>query len=241
MSDVVRVQVAVSRSGLCSRRQALEWVKNGRVSVNGEVIVEPSFAVRPGHDTVSVDGKPLQTKKKEYLCLHKPAGYVTTKADEHAPRKVTDLLPEGLRHLNPVGRLDKDTEGLLLMTNDGEVLHVMTHPRFDVGKHYFVRVRGDLGPLDVQTLAEGVVLEGEKTSPAQVQILKNDGKNTDFKITIHEGWNRQIRRMCEAVGCKVRYLKRLQHGPIVLGDLPKGKWRKLKMKEIQALRALMGK
>ncbi len=233
----IRLQVFLSRNGICSRREAMDIVKSGRVSVNGQMVAEPSFQVDPQHDQVCYEGKRIGQKSYEYVMLHKPSGYVTTKADAFASRKVMGLLPEECRHLNPVGRLDKETEGLLLFTNDGDLLHELTHPKFDVGKVYFVRVRGELDHQTKEAFESGIVLDGKKTSPAQIRQVKYNGKTTDFEIVIHEGWNRQIRRMCESAGLTVRYLKRIQHGKLKLGDLPKGKWRRLTKEEIRSLRA----
>lgn len=232
----IRLQVFLSRNGVSSRREAMDIVQSGRVSVNGQVVAEPSFPVDPEKDEVRYQDKVVGRKGYEYVMLHKPSGYVTTKADSFASKKVIDLLPEEFRHLNPAGRLDKDTEGLLIFTNDGDALHALTHPKFDVGKVYFVRVRGELDPQAKRSFESGIVLDGKKTSPAQIRQVKYNGKATDFEIVIHEGWNRQIRRMCESAGLPVRYLKRIQHGAIRLGDLPKGKWRRLTKSEVEDLR-----
>jgi pseudouridine synthase len=211
-------------------------VQSGEVMVNGKVVAEPSFQVEPGEDHVRYKGKLIGAKPSEYVILHKPSGYVTTKEDSFARKKVTDLLPEAMKHLNPVGRLDKETEGLLLLTNDGDLLHRLTHPKFDVGKKYYVRVKGDLDPVQKSELEKGVMLDGKKTSPATISNVQSDGKVTDFHMVIHEGWNRQIRRMCEDIGLPVRYLKRIQHGPIKLGDLKLGRWRRLTQEEIKILK-----
>jgi len=233
--STMRLQVFLSRNGVCSRREAMTLVKSGLVTVNRTVETEPSCPVDPAKDRVCYKGKVVGVKGYDYVMLHKPSGYVTTKSDRFAKKTMADLLPEQFRHLNPVGRLDKETEGLLLLTNDGGLLHVLTHPKFDVGKRYFVRVKGHMEEAGKTALESGVILDGKKTSPAKVSRVKHGKKATDFEIVIHEGWNRQIRRMCEAVGFPVRYLKRIQHGPIKLGDLQKGKWRRLTKKEIELL------
>lgn len=204
--------------------------------VNGKVVAEPSFQVDPENDQVRLMGKLIGPKPFEYVMLHKPSGYVTTKEDAFAKKKVTDLLPSTMKHLNPVGRLDKETEGLLLLTNDGNLLHQLTHPKFDIGKEYFVRVKGVLDPVQKMKLEEGVVLDSKRTSPAKISKEQSDGRTTDFHMAIHEGWNRQIRRMCEEVGVPVRYLKRIQHGLIKIGDLQKGRWRRLTREEIKQLK-----
>lgn len=212
-------------------------VQSGAVIVNGKVVAEPSFAVDPEKDQVRYQGKLISAQAGEYVMLHKPSGYVSTKDDAFAKKKVTDLLPSTMKHLNPVGRLDKETEGLLLFTNDGDLLNQLTHPKFDVGKEYFVRVKGELDSLKQKKLEEGVVLDRKRTSPAQISKVQYDGKVTDFHMVIHEGMNRQIRRMCEKIKLSVRYLKRIQHGPIKLGDLQKGRWRRLTKQEIQLLKS----
>ncbi len=236
----IRLQVFLSRNGVCSRREAMGVVQSGRVAVNGTVVTEPSFPVDSHEDRVCVDGQWVSCQDYAYVMLHKPSGYVTTKADAFVSKKVTDLLPQELRHLNPVGRLDKDTEGLLILTNDGDLLYALTHPKFDVGKTYLVRVRGPWDVCVQRSFETGIELEGRRTSPAQIKNVIETGKTTDFEITIHEGWNRQIRRMCETAGLTVRYLKRIQHGNLRLGDLPKGKWRRLTEQEIQCLKNACG-
>ncbi len=233
----IRLQVFLSRNGVCSRREAMSIVQSGAVMVNGKVVIEPSSPVDPERDQVRFRGKLIGPKPFEYVLLHKPSGYVSTKEDSHAKKKVGDLLPSNLRHLNPVGRLDRETEGLLILTNDGDLLHRLTHPKFQVGKEYFVRVKGELDPVKQKDLEKGVVLEGKKTSPAEVFKIQTDGRTTDFHIVIHEGWNRQIRRMCEKIGFPVRYLKRIRHGKIELGGLQKGHWRRLSKEEINILKA----
>ncbi|MEW5894258.1 MAG: pseudouridine synthase [Candidatus Omnitrophota bacterium] len=232
----IRLQVFLSRNGICSRREALSIVQSGLVMVNGKVVSEPSFPVDPETDQIRYRGKIVGPKPSEYVMLHKPSGYVTTKEDAFARKKVIDLLPPSLQHLNPVGRLDKETEGLLLLTNDGALLQRLTHPKFDVGKEYFVRVKGCLEPHEQKQLEKGVTIEGKKTSPAQISNLQCDGRVTDFHIVIHEGWNRQIRKMCDSLGHEVRYLKRLRHGPVKLGNMPKGSWRRLTKIEIENLK-----
>ena len=233
----MRLQVFLSRNGVCSRREAMAIVQSGAVMANGKVVVEPSFQINPEKDQVRYKGKLIGPKPPEYVMLHKPDGYVTTKEDSFVKKKVIDLLPGTMKHLNPVGRLDKETEGLLILTNDGDLLHQLTHPKFDVGKEYFVRVKGELDPKKKQRLEDGVVLDRKRTSPSKISKVQCDGKVTDFHIVIHEGWNRQIRRMCETVGLPVRYLKRIQHGPVKIGDLQKGRRSRLTEKEIEELQA----
>jgi len=231
-----RLQVFISHSGFCSRRKAMDLIQSGVVKVNGKTVFEPSCPVVAGKDWVTVGGKKIQAQRHDYVMLHKPAGYVTTRADQFAQKIVTDLLPPSMRHLNPVGRLDKDTEGLLLLTNDGDFLYALTHPKFDVGKRYEVSVNGILTEKDAQKLRAGIFLDGRKTSPAQLSRRIARGGKTRFDLVIHEGHKRQIRRMCDVLGYKVAYLKRVQHGSLGLGSLAKGKWRRLTDDEVRRLK-----
>ena len=193
-------------------------------------------SVDPRKDKVTVDGRAIEVKDFHYIMLHKPAGFVTTKEDAHAERTVMDLLPENLRHVVPVGRLDKDTEGLLLLTNDGDLTFRLTHPQFYVDKTYLIHIGGPLISEKKRKLQEGVVIEGRMTSPAQVLDIRQKDGETQFLMVIHEGRKRQLRLMMKSVGCSVRYLKRIAQGPLELGDLKLGKWRALTPAEIILLK-----
>ena len=232
----IRLQVFLSRNGVCSRRKAFDLVMGGRVSVNGRPVTEPSTPVDPQKDSVCVDQKPVRAKAYTYVLLNKPAGYVTTREDKFADKTVLDLLPAGFHHLVPVGRLDKDTEGLLLLTNDGDLTYRLTHPRFDIDKMYRVKMTGTLEPKDRQALEKGVVIDGRRTAPARVQDARRVGKDTEFLITIHEGRKRQIRLMVACLGQKVIYLQRVAQGPLRLGELKVGRWRELTEPEIENLK-----
>ncbi len=234
----IRLQVFLSRNGVCSRREAMGLIKEGHVSVNGQKQAEPSFAVDPDKDKICFKGKVIETKQLEYALFHKPQGYVTTKADHGSQKNIYKILPNKYKHLLPVGRLDKNTEGLLLLTNDGDLAFALTHPKFHVDKTYFVIAKGDVELKTISRLETGVVIEGGKTAPAKIKEVRSKGRDTHLKITIHEGKKRQIRLMFEAVGHKVKYLKRLTQGPIGLGSLPVGKTRELDRKEIKALKAI---
>jgi 23S rRNA pseudouridine2605 synthase/16S rRNA pseudouridine516 synthase len=214
----------------------MEVIQNGRVKVNGKTVTEPSLQVSAEHDKVEVDGRPVEEKSHAYIMLNKPSGYVTTKEDRFAEKTVMDLLPEKFRHLQPVGRLDKDTEGLLLLTNDGDTAYRLTHPKFNVDKKYLVRVTGRLTLQEKHRLEKGVMIEDQKTSPAKIRDIKYTGDRTDFLISIHEGRKRQIRLMLKAVGHEVIGLKRVVQGPLALGDLPVGKWRMLDSPEVEQLK-----
>lgn len=234
----IRLQVFLSHNGVSSRRKAMEIVKSGRVRVNGWVVSEPSTPIDPDRDTVTVDGKGIADKKFDYILLNKPAGYVTTKEERVRAKNVFELLPEEFQHLVSVGRLDKDTEGLLIFTNDGDLAYRLTHPKFDVDKTYLVRVTGELNVSQKAKLMSGVVIDGKKTAEAKITRVKAGKDSTEFLITIHEGRKRQIRLMCDKVGHKVVYLKRINQGPIQLGDIPPGRWRRLTQTEINQLKRI---
>ncbi|MBI5149976.1 MAG: rRNA pseudouridine synthase [Candidatus Omnitrophica bacterium] len=234
----MRLQVFLSRNGVCSRRKALGLVTGGRVSVNGRPVVEPSTPVDPAKDKICVDGKAVAAKAYTYILFNKPQGCVTTREDRFAEKTVFDLLPAEFRHLVPVGRLDKDTEGLLLLTNDGDLTHRLTHPSFGVDKTYRVKMTGTLEAKDREALEKGVVIEGRRTAPARVQDVRRSGGGTELTITIHEGRKRQVRLMAAAVGRKVIYLQRVAQGPLRLGGLQAGRWRELTGNEIQGLRKI---
>ena len=209
----------------------MEIIKQGKVFVNGENITEPSTPIDFRKDNVEVDGKKVKVKTYEYILLNKPKGFVTTKKDRFAKKTVLDLLPKNLQHLHPVGRLDKDTEGLLILTNDGDLTHKLIHPRFDIGKTYIVHINGLLTREQKDCLEKGIMLDDKKTSPAEIfKILKAKG-NTKFNMTIHEGRKRQIRRMLGKIGHDVVSLKRISHGPLRLGNLKAGTWRYLTEEE----------
>jgi len=234
----LRLQVFLSRNGVCSRRRAFDIIKEGRVTLNGQVCREPSTPVNPQGDHISVDKHKIKGKSYSYVLLNKPSGYTTTKADRHARKTVLDLLPRKFQHLSPVGRLDKDTEGLLLLTNDGDVAYQLTHPKFNVDKTYFVRILGRLAIDQKKKVEGGVYIDKKKTSPATIKNIRPLKNQTELMITIHEGRKRQIRYMFAKVGCRVIYLKRLNQGPLSLGPLKKGMCRTLTKQEITKLHTL---
>lgn len=217
----------------------MDMVKEGRVTLNGHICREPSTPVDPGRDHVSVEGKKIKGKSYDYILLNKPAGYITTKSDRFAEKTVLDLLPGKYQHLAPVGRLDRDTEGLLLLTNDGDAAYRMTHPKFNVDKTYFVCVSGRLAFEHKKKLEGGIVFDGQRTAPAVIKHVKLMKDRTEFTMIIHEGRKRQIRRMSAAAGYKVIFLKRLTQGPLALGVLKTGAWRELNRKEIEGLKNLI--
>ena len=231
----IRLQKFLSESGVASRRKAEEYIEQGRIKVNGRV-AKLGDKVDPKRDKVMLSGKRvLNTSKKYYIMLHKPRGYVTTTADERDRKCVVDLIADAPEKLYPVGRLDKDSEGLLLMTNDGELTNLLTHPSSHVSKTYRVTVRGNATPEQIKKISDGVVIDGEKTMPCDAHIISKADDRTVIIIVLYEGKNRQIRKMCEAVGLHVIRLKRTMIAGVKLGMLPIGKWRELNEKEMKHL------
>lgn len=230
-----RLQKLLSAAGICSRRAAEGYITAGRVTVNGET-AELGRRADPERDDVRVDGRPLAAKAEPvYLLLNKPRGYVTTLSDEKGRRTVAELVAGCGVRVYPVGRLDLDSEGLLLLTNDGELTQRLLHPSHEVSKTYHVSVFGPVAGA-AERLSAMTDLEGERISPAQVEVLRRTGRTAELSITIHEGKNRQIRRMCAACGLLVKRLRRVREHTLELGDLPVGKWRYLTPEETAALK-----
>ncbi len=232
-----RLNRAVASTGFCSRRKADEYIQAGRVSVNGRVIVDFNFDVDPDRDHLEIDGKNLSVKYFDYVLLYKPLGVVTTCKDEYARRNVLDLLPDDLQHVKPVGRLDRDSEGLILLTNDGALAQRLAHPSHTVYKVYEVTVQGKITDTALNSLAKGVRLDDGVTLPAKVKLLDRADHQTIFEMSIREGRNRQIRRMCAKIGYPVLHLLRVGMGRLQLGLLQPGNWRHLTAEELQALRS----
>jgi 23S rRNA pseudouridine2605 synthase len=231
-----RLHVVLARAGIASRRQAEKWISEGRVTVNDKVVLKPGTHVIREKDTIRVDGRPVrQTVSKITVALNKPKGVVTTAHDpQNRPTAIQLVAPLKVR-LFPIGRLDFHTEGLLLLTNDGELAHHLQHPRFGVLKTYRTKVRGIPTARTLAHLRSGVMLAGRRTAPAKVHKISTTGKNTWLEITIKEGRNRQIRRMCAAVGHPVSKLKRTRYGPIRLTGLKPGAYRRLTARELDSL------
>ena len=230
-----RLQKLIAQSGLCSRRKAEELLTAGRVTVDGAVASLGDKA-DPLVQTIAVDGAVLHLEEeKVYLMLHKPRGYVTTLSDEKGRKTAADLVADCGVRVYPVGRLDMDSEGLLLFTNDGDFMQSLTHPKHQVDKRYEVTVTGELHNAAAR-LAAVEDLEGEPIIPAQVTLLKEGGGQALLEVIIHQGKNRQIRRMCAQVGLQVKRLRRVGEESLTLGDLPAGKWRYLSKEEIAALK-----
>jgi len=235
---MMRLQKYLAMSGVASRRAAEKMIADGRVSVDGEVITEMGTQVEIGQD-IRVDGKLVTPEpEKKYIMYHKPAGEVTTASDPEGRATVLDKFRDYPVRLYPVGRLDYDSEGLLLLTNDGDLTERMLHPSMEVEKTYLARVSNELTPAEARRLEMGVMVDGRKTARAKVKILGFKGLYTDVLVTIHEGRNRQVRKMVEQVGHQVVMLRRIRFGPLKLEDLPRGMWRELTEEELRELSRL---
>lgn len=229
-----RLQKILSCRGVASRRASEELIKAGRITVNGRVALLGECA-DPDTDEILVDGKTLPTGEPSvYIMLHKPRGYVTTLSDEKGRQNVAQLVADCGTRVYPVGRLDMDSEGLLLLTNDGAFANAMMHPKHEVDKTYEVWVRG-YHQAATALLSRAITLDGYQIKKPQVRLLRAEGDKGKYLVTIHEGRNRQVRRMCEAAGMTVTRLRRIREGALELGDLPLGKWRYLTEEEIAGL------
>jgi len=240
----VRLQKFLSRAGVASRRASEEIIKEGRVKVDGKVVTTLGTRVDTEKEEVQVDGKVISPEeKKVYLLLYKPPGYITSVKDTHGRPTVMDLLPKLKERVYPVGRLDKDTEGLLFLTNDGKLAHRLTHPRYGISKKYFVKIQGLDDPEKLKKLERGITLEeGYKTSPAKIRVLDHDpsGRRAKLEVEIHEGRKRQVRRMFSKIGCGVVKLKRIQFSFLSLKGLKEGSYRFLKEDEVRKLKKEAG-
>jgi len=233
-----RLQKYLAHCGIASRRKAEEMIKQGQVRVNQKIVTEMGIQIDPEKDLVEVNGNKIKPeKRKVYLLLYKPQKVVTTLDDPQQREKVTDLLEGIQERVYPVGRLDYNSEGLLLLTNDGELAYRLTHPRYQIAKTYLTKVAGIVQEDKLYELRKGVELEDGLTQPAKVKRLQSGQLQTQLEITIKEGRNRQVRRMCEKIGHPVLFLKRVKFGPLDLGNLKPGRYRELNAKEIAALKA----
>lgn len=235
----VRLQKFLSECGETSRRKAEVWITAGRVQVNGHP-THLGQSIDPNHDLVTVDGRPVARSPKVYIALNKPRGYVTTLSDELDRRCVVDLLKGVETRVYPIGRLDRDSEGLLLLTDDGAFANAMTHPRHHVPKNYHVSVRPRVTEDQVAQLQAGIELDGRKTAPAKVTVLRSGSDRSVLEMILYEGRNRQIRRMCESLGLEVARLSRVSVGTVRLGGLRSGQWRELSEKEVRSLERAAG-
>ena len=233
----MRLQKYLVACGVASRRGAEAIIAQGRVFVNGSRVTEMGVQVDEELDEITLDGEPLKLEnKKVYIMLNKPAGFVTTVSDDRGRRTVMELVSEINERIYPVGRLDYNSEGLLIMTNDGELANKLMHPRGSVEKNYLVGVSGNVTMDLISAFRRGVEIDGYTTKPAEVEVVGATRYGTKMKVTIREGKNRQIRKMFEAQGCTVKRLKRTGEAGLSLGHLPEGKWRRLSEQEINALK-----
>ena len=236
---VERLQKILAHAGIASRREAETIITSGRVAVNGTVVTELGCRADASSDRITVDGKPLRIEaERVYILLNKPAGYVTTLKDPQGRPVVTDLLKGVRERVFPVGRLDYNTEGLLLLTNDGDLANRLAHPRHQVEKEYMVRVRGSVTQEQARKLSAGVELDDGRTAPAEVRLVSESENNTWISITIHEGRYRQVRRMCEAVGLSVVRLKRTRYAFLETGEMKPAEFRHLTRDEVIGLHSL---
>jgi 23S rRNA pseudouridine2605 synthase len=237
----MRLNKFLAKAGIASRRRADTLIEEGHVSINGQIVTSLGTQVDETSDSISVDGKPAVISNEfVYLMLHKPVSYLVTRIDEFNRPTVMELVGKYRKIVKPVGRLDLNSSGLLLLTNDGELAFRLTHPRFQIDKTYLVKCEGLVTDEEVDRLEKGVAIEGGITAPAKIKILSQSPNFSRFEITIHEGRKRQVRLMCQAVKHEVIALKRLNFGNLQLGDLNEGKYRLLTSDEIEMLKGLVG-
>ena len=237
MEEKIRLQKYLANNGVASRRKAEEMILAGKVSVNGKVVTELGTKINPSLDKIVVEGKEIKQENEHiYILLNKPIGYVTTVKDQFNRESVLDLVKTNKR-LVPVGRLDMYTSGALILTNDGDFVYKVTHPKHEIEKTYTVTIKGIVKQEEVEMLKQGVKIEDYITKPARVKILKTDEEKNQsrLEITIHEGKNRQVRKMCEAIGHKVLALHRSKIAGIGVKDIELGKWRYLKEQEVKKI------
>jgi 23S rRNA pseudouridine2605 synthase len=233
-----RLQKYMAECGIASRRKCEEIILSGRVMVNNVVVKELGYKINRGEDIVSVDGNAIEPEeRKVYIALNKPVGYVSTAKDERGRKTLLDIVKVGER-IYPIGRLDYDTSGLILLTNDGDVYNRVIHPRQAINKRYIARIEGHPTSKEINKFCSGVDIGDYITSTAEFKVLEKDNKSSLVEIIIHEGKNRQIRRMCDAINHPVIELKRIAVGCIVLGDLQVKHWRYLSEKEVNYLKSL---
>lgn len=237
----IRLNKFLSQAGRASRREADRLIVSGKVRVNGQVVTDLGRTVDDARDRVEVDGRKISARQDlVYLALHKPPGYLVTRDDPQGRPTVYDLLPQVKTSIFPVGRLDFDSEGLLLLTNDGELSFRLTHPRFQVPKTYLVKVEGEVGEDKVRRLEKGVRLEEGKTAPSRIRILTAGAGSSLLRVEVREGRKREVRRMFESVGHRVTMLKRIAFAGLELAPLARGKWRFLSAREAKSLKERVG-
>ena len=239
-ANKIRLQKYMSECGIASRRKSEELIEQGKVRVNGAV-ASLGDKVNPKKDTVTVNGKKLVKQKEyKYIMLHKPRGFITTMSDEMDRKCVAQLISDVPARVYPVGRLDRDSEGLLLFTNDGEFANALTHPKKHVSKTYRVTVRPGVTEEQLAAITEGIIIDDRKTAPAEVHVVTKEENRVVLEIILYEGRNRQIRKMCEQLGLEVARLKRTAVGSVKLGMLKQGDWRELSEEEVRKLMLAAG-
>lgn len=239
-----RLNKYIASTGLCSRRKADELIEAGKVAINGKVVIELGFYVRE-KDKVTVDGKTVRPQELEYYRFYKPAGYITTSEDEKGRKTIYNIIPDELKHLKPVGRLDKDSTGLLIMTNDGELINAMTHPSLKVPKVYMVTIIGRFTEANGEEMLNGIEIvtdTGEKKiAYAETLPIEVTNKSSIIQVVLYQGINRQIRKMFAKLGFEVTVLKRIQHAIITLDGLKKGQIKPMKPKQVKQLQGYLAK
>ena len=235
-----RLNKYIASSGLCSRRKADELIESGVVMVNGKTVTELGYSVQP-KDKVFVNKQLIHPAKHEYYRFYKPAGYITTSDDEKGRKTIYDLLPEKLHNLKPVGRLDRESTGLLILTNDGDLINELTHPSAKVPKLYRVSINGKITQNDIDAMYKGIEIEPDKKAYAEVSVLEIDNSHTTMEILLYQGMNRQIRKMFEHLGFEVVSLKRIQHATLNLDGLKRGEFKPIKPQQIKELKNFLNR
>ena len=237
-----RLQTVLSHAGVASRRGAVSLIEEGKVKVDGKVVKEKGFRVDPQVSHITVNGKPIgKEEKKYYFLLNKPKNVVSTSDDKHAKKKVLDYFKHINARLYSVGRLDKATTGLIIITNDGDLTHKLSHPSFEINKEYIAKLREEPNPEDIKRLENGVELYGKKTSPCRIKPVKSAGKKPVYRIKIHEGMKRQIREMFKLIDNKVMELRRVKYASLDMRGLAEGEFRELTETEIDKLKKLVSR
>ncbi|MDH7493433.1 MAG: pseudouridine synthase [Candidatus Saccharicenans sp.] len=238
---MLRLNKFLAQAGIASRREADLLIQEGRVKLNGRVVTELGTKVDETKDRVELDNRPVRLPSRSvYLMLHKPAGYLVTVEDPHQRKTVMELLPRLPVRVFPVGRLDAETEGLLLFTNDGELAHRLTHPRYEIKKLYEVRVKGFIEDRELERLEKGVFIDGRKTAPARARIIYRNREKSLLSLEIHEGRKHEVRKMLLALGFEVKKLRRVAFAGLTLKGLRRGFWRRLRAEEVERLKKLTG-
>lgn len=235
-----RLNKFIASSGICSRRKADELIEAGKIIVNGKIVKELGFQVSE-KDKVFLDKKQIRPKKLEYYKFYKPAGYITTADDEKGRKTIYDILPETMQQMKPVGRLDRESTGLLIMTNDGDLINDLTHPSIKVPKVYIVTIDGKINQNHIEQLSKGIEIEPQKIAYADVGVIEMTTKSTMLQVVLYQGMNRQIRKMFDYLGFEVLSLKRIQHATISIDGLKKGQFKIIKPIQIRELKRYLSK